>query len=181
MKHVHRQNTLMYYALSCNHSNVKLLEVGGKTMPFPSSAIGSDGSKEPAPGQTTPVVAKPVVEAHVGDSAVVAGSPTSESDARHEGYVDYIIISSTSEDGGAETTNDLQEASVPDSHEDYDEDVDNLALTKKPRTNYDLTRKFQLEWACKFPWAEVILTNNGRLHMVKCTMCSALPWRSRID
>jgi hypothetical protein len=94
-----------------------------------------------------------VVEAPVGNSAAVAGSPTLESDDRHNGNAYCIIISSTSEDGGAETTNNLQEVSVPDSDEDYDEDVESLAPKKKPRKIYDLTRKFQLEWVCKLPWA----------------------------
>ena len=174
VKHVHRQNTLMYYALSRNQTNAKPLEVGGTTMLLPSSALGSDGSNNSAPGQTAPIVAKPMVEVPVSDSAAVAGSPTSESGTHHKGYADYIIISSTSEDGDAETTNDLQEVNVPDSDEDYDEDIETLVPKKKSRKNYDLTQKFQLEWACKRPWAEGILTNNGMLHMVKCTMCSTM-------
>ena len=151
VKHVHRQNTLMYYASSRNQTNAKPLEVGSTTMPLLSSALGSDGSNDSAPPQTAPIVPKLVVKAPVGDFAAVARSPASESDARHEGYVECITLSSTSEDGGAETTNNLQEVSVPDSDEGYDEDIESLAPKKKPRKNYDLTRKFQLEWACKLP------------------------------
>jgi hypothetical protein len=44
----------------------------------------------------------------------------------------------------------------------------------KRRRNYDRTRKFQLEWQAKLPWAKGILTEDGRLHMVKCRPCSAV-------
>ena len=164
VKHVHRPNTLMYYALSRNQTNAKPLEVGGTTMLLPSSALEYDGSNNSAPGQMAPIFAKPMVEAPVGDSAAVAGSTTSESDTHHKGYADCIIISSTSEDGGAETTNNLQEVNVPDFDEDYDEDIETLVPKKKSRKIYDLTQKFQLECACKLPWAEGILTT-----MVCCT------------
>ena len=119
----------------------------------------------------------------MGDSADVAGSPASESDALHEGYgghADCIVISNTSEEGGAKTTNNLQEVSVPDSDNDYDEDLDSIAPKKKPRKNYGLTQKFQLEWACKLPWAEGILIYIGRLHMVKCTVCSTMEKSDRL-
>lgn len=64
---------------------------------------------------------------------LLEGTPTLSSDARHEGPACFIVISSTSEDGGANTTNDLQEVSVPDSDEDYDEYVESLAPKKKQR------------------------------------------------
>jgi hypothetical protein len=133
VKNLHRQNTMLYYASSRNQTFVRPLEVGG--MPLPSSACGSGGSNGSAPGQTAPA-AIPGVETPVGDSAAVAGSLASESDARHEGYrrhANCIIISSTSEDGGAETTNDLQEVSVPNSDDTYDEDFDSIAPKKKPK------------------------------------------------
>ena len=37
-----------------------------------------------------------------------------------------------------------------------------------------------MEWACKLPWAEGILTNQGRLHMVKCTVCSTMEKSDRL-
>ena len=37
-----------------------------------------------------------------------------------------------------------------------------------------MTRKNLLEWMCKLPWAEGIITNNSRLHMVKCIVCSTM-------
>jgi hypothetical protein len=45
---------------------------------------------------------------------------------------------------------------------------------RKRRRNYDRTRKFQLEWEAKLPWAEDVLTEDGRLHMVKCRPCTAM-------
>ena len=173
VKNLHRQNTLTYYASSRNQANARPLEIGSTTLPLSSSALGLDGSIGSAS-----VGVIPAEEAPVGESA--AGSAVSESDARHEGRVECIVISSTSEDGGEETTNDLQEVSVPDSDDEYDEDIESLATKKKPKKNYDLTRKFQLEWACKLPWAEGILTNNGRLHMVKCTVCSTMEKSDRL-
>ena len=130
----HRQNTLLYYASSCNQSNAKPLELVSNIMPLRSFAPGFDASNELASVFTPHVVAKAV-----GDFAVVGGSPASSSDARHAQQTDYIIIGSTSEDGGAETTNDLQEVSVPNFDEDYDEDGESLAPKKKLRKNYDLT------------------------------------------
>jgi hypothetical protein len=140
----------------------------------------SAGSNASAPNQTTPAAAFAGLEAPVVDSATDAVSPASESDARHGGRADCIVISSTLEDGGAETTNDLQEVSVPNSDDDYNENIESLPSKKKPKKNYDLTRKFQLEWACKLPWAEGILTNQGRLHMVKCTVCSTMEKSDRL-
>ena len=119
-----RQNTLVYYALSRNQSNVKRLELVPRNVPHPSSAPGSNASNDPLQASTPPPLA---VVAHVGDSVVVAGSPAESSNTRHGGQADCIIISSTSEDGGAETTNNLQEVSVPDSNEDFDEDGESLA------------------------------------------------------
>jgi hypothetical protein len=80
----------------------------------------------------------------MGDSDFVAASPVESSDARHGGLPNCIIISNTSEDGGADTTCNLQEVSVPNSDEDFDEDGESLNPKKKPRKNYDLTKKFQL-------------------------------------
>lgn len=53
-------------------------------------------------------------------------------------------------------------------------------LRRSKGKNYNLTQKFQLEWACKLPWVEGILTNNGRLHMVKCTMCLTMERTKRL-
>ena len=72
------------------------------------------------------VIAKPL-----GDSVAVAGTMASSSDACHGRHACLIVISSTSKDGGAETTNDLQGVSVPNSYDDYDEDVESLTPKKK--------------------------------------------------
>ena len=74
----HRQNTLLYYASSCNQSNAKPLELVSNIMPLRSFAPGFDASNELASVFTPHVVAKAV-----GDFAVVGGSPASSSDARH--------------------------------------------------------------------------------------------------
>jgi hypothetical protein len=92
----HRHNTLLYYASSRNQSNAKQLELVSNSMPLLSCELGSDASNKPTSVFVLHVVAKPL-----GDSAVVAGTPTSSMDARHEGHVGFIIISSTSKDGGA--------------------------------------------------------------------------------
>jgi hypothetical protein len=101
-------------------------------VPHPSSAPGSDASNDPLRASAPP---PPAVVAPVGDYAAVAGSPPESSDTRHGGQADCIIISSTSEDGGAKTTNDLQEVSVPVSGEDFDEDGETLA----PKKNQEKT------------------------------------------
>jgi hypothetical protein len=57
------------------------------------------------------------------------------------------------------------------------EDEENLDLPpppKKSKKNYELTRKFQIDWSARAPWTEMILTADGLLHMVKCTICSTV-------
>jgi hypothetical protein len=61
--------------------------------------------------------------------------------------------------------------------EDFPELPPPPKCTKK---NYDLTRRFQMEWAATCPWSEMILTNEGLLHMVKCSICSAVRGRALI-
>jgi hypothetical protein len=51
---------------------------------------------------------------------------------------------------------------------------------KRTKRNYDLTRRFQMEWAATCPWSEMILTDEGLLHMVKCSICSAVRGRTVI-
>jgi hypothetical protein len=45
---------------------------------------------------------------------------------------------------------------------------------QKTKKNYDLTRKFQMEWSAKAPWSEMILTRDGLLHIVKCSVCTSV-------
>jgi hypothetical protein len=53
-------------------------------------------------------------------------------------------------------------------------------IPKRTKRNYDLTRRFQMEWAATCPWSEMILTDEGLLHMVKCSICSAVKGRAVI-
>jgi hypothetical protein len=46
--------------------------------------------------------------------------------------------------------------------------------TEKLKNLYDHTWKFQFEWATKLPWVEGVLANDGKLHMVKCKVCSTI-------
>ena len=138
MKRQHRQNTLVYYASSRNRDNVRPLETA-RNVPHPHPHSGSDASNDMMQASVVPPPAAPMC---VSDA--IAASPAESSDARHGGVATCIIISSTSEDGGAETPTDLQEVSVPDTDEDFDEDGESVNPKKKPRKNYDLTKKFQL-------------------------------------
>ena len=45
---------------------------------------------------------------------------------------------------------------------------------KRWKKKYDLTRKYQMEWAAKAPWSEAVLRSDGLLHFVKCSICSAV-------
>ena len=49
--------------------------------------------------------------------------------------------------------------------------------SKKWKKKYDLTKKYQVEWAAKAPWSEGILKDDGLLHVIKCTICSL--WGAR--
>jgi hypothetical protein len=169
VKRVHRQNTLVYYTSSRNRENTMPLETA-RNAPHPISVYSDDLMRASAASPPAPMEHLDAVAASLGES----------SDARHGGPANCIIVSSTSEDGGAETPTDLQEVSVLGSDESFDEDGEGGNPKKKPKKNYDLTRKFQLEWACKLPWAEGILTNNGRLHMVKCTVYSTIEKSDRL-
>jgi hypothetical protein len=46
--------------------------------------------------------------------------------------------------------------------------------SKKWKSRYDLTRKFQFEWAAKAPWSEALLKDDGLIHQVHCKTCSAV-------
>ena len=46
--------------------------------------------------------------------------------------------------------------------------------SKQWKRKYDLTRKYQIEWAAKAPWSEGIFRDDGLLHLVKCTICSVV-------
>jgi hypothetical protein len=48
---------------------------------------------------------------------------------------------------------------------------------KKTQKNYEVTRKFQMDWSAKCPWSEMILSRDGLLHMVKCSICTVVRGR----
>ncbi len=111
VKCIHRQNTLVYYASSRNRENTMPLETA-RNAPHPISVdsddlVGASAAPPPAPMEHLDAVA-----ASLGES----------SNARHGGPANCIIVSSTSEDGGAETPTDLQEVSILGSDESFDED-----------------------------------------------------------
>lgn len=98
-------------------------------MSLPSFAMGFDASNEHRSACTPHVVANTL-----SDSAIVARTSELSSDACN---------------GGVETTNELQEVSVPDSNEESNEGVQRVAPKNKQRMNYGLTWKFQSKPACK--------------------------------
>lgn len=67
---------------------------------------------------------------------------------------------------------DVNFSSLRELSDSDDESGDDGPPPPKKRKNYDCTRKFQMVWAAKLPWAEGILAPDGVLHMVKCVPCS---------
>jgi hypothetical protein len=60
-------------------------------------------------------------------------------------------------------------------YESEEDELPNLPPPhKKTKKNYDLTRRFQMEWSAKAPWNEMVLTQVGFLHMVKCSVCTSV-------
>lgn len=55
---------------------------------------------------------------------------------------------------------------------DEDEDKEGPPSAKRHKKNYNATRKFQIIWAVKLPWAEAVLGPDGVLQMVMCTVCT---------
>jgi hypothetical protein len=48
------------------------------------------------------------------------------------------------------------------------------ASKREWRKRYDVTRKYQQEWAAKAPWSEQILKDDGLIHQVRCRPCSTV-------
>jgi hypothetical protein len=46
--------------------------------------------------------------------------------------------------------------------------------TRKWNSQYDVTRKYQLQWAAKLPWSEAVLKDDGLIHLVQCKICSTI-------
>jgi hypothetical protein len=66
---------------------------------------------------------------------------------------------------------------LADEDSEEDEYLDMPPPPKRMKKNYDLTRRFQIEWSATCPWSEMILTDEGLLHIVKCSICSAVRGR----
>jgi hypothetical protein len=43
---------------------------------------------------------------------------------------------------------------------------------KKPKKNYDISHKSQDVWATQLPWPEMLRSEIGKVHCVKCKVCS---------
>ena len=70
--------------------------------------------------------------------------------------------------------------SIDGDDSDEEEYVNLPPPPKKTKKNYDLIRRFQMEWFAKAPWSEMILISDGLLHMVKCNICSIVQGRTVI-
>jgi hypothetical protein len=46
--------------------------------------------------------------------------------------------------------------------------------SKKWKSRYDVTRKYQLEWAAKASWSEALLKDDRMIHQVQCKTCSTM-------
>jgi len=49
-----------------------------------------------------------------------------------------------------------------------DDDFQTPPPPKRSKKNNDLSRKFQMKTSAKCPWVEMVLADDGVLHMVKC-------------
>jgi hypothetical protein len=121
------------------------------------------------------------------DAASMAGSKGFESD-------DVEILASTLPPIAISTDSSISEDnpnwhifhdvpvhdSIDGDDSDEEEYVNFPPPPKKTKKNYDLTRRFQMEWSAKASWNEMILTSDGLLHMVKCSICSTVRGRAVI-
>jgi hypothetical protein len=48
------------------------------------------------------------------------------------------------------------------------------------RREYDRSRVFQDIWAAKLPWAKSVLGNDGRVHQVRCLVCTKIEGRDKL-
>jgi len=60
-----------------------------------------------------------------------------------------------------------------------DDDFQEVPPPKKPKVNYDYTRRFQNEWVAKLVWTKFIQENDGQVHLVKCKVCSTFEKKKR--
>ncbi len=48
------------------------------------------------------------------------------------------------------------------------------------KKSYDNTKKFQIEWATKVPWAEGVVSKDDMINLVKCKVCSLIGKKEKI-
>ncbi len=51
---------------------------------------------------------------------------------------------------------------------------------KKPRRSYEKTRVFQDMWACRFPWVEAIVGEDGLVAQVRCKICGNIEGKPKL-
>jgi hypothetical protein len=137
------------------------------------SLEGSDlpwGAKEFVTPRSSPATAIHLVPSDSG-----GGSSSGSSGGAADPDPEELSITEDDPLGAEIHGNELQALSDSDEASGSEEDPAFCTPpTGKRRRNYDRTRKFQLEWQAKLPWAEGVLTEDGWLHMVKCRPCSAV-------
>lgn len=94
-----------------------------------------------------------------------------------------VILSSDSSHGTSLDDPQCEPRIPSESEEDENERdrdfVEPDPLIKRLKKNYDFTRKFQMEWSAKLPWAEMVL-EDGVLHMVRCKVCTEMGKKSHV-
>jgi hypothetical protein len=81
---------------------------------------------------------------------------------------------------GVDTDVDVEGDDLSANSDSDEEEEPTEPTAKRWKKNYDKTRKFQLEWSAKLPWAEGVLLEDGRLHMVRCRACTAVDGREKL-
>jgi hypothetical protein len=52
--------------------------------------------------------------------------------------------------------------------------------TRRRRREYERARVYQDIWAAKLPWAESVLGNDGKVHQVRCLVCTKIDGREKL-
>jgi hypothetical protein len=52
--------------------------------------------------------------------------------------------------------------------------------TRRRRRDYERSRVYQDIWATKLPWAESVLGNDGKVHQVRCLVCTKINGREKL-
>jgi hypothetical protein len=100
-----------------------------------------------------------------GESGPDAGDSfigSSSGSHRQEGQEGFVNLS---DDEGSESDSENEDRPSPG---------------KKTKPNYDRARRFQLEWQARLPWAEGVLSDDGKLHMVRCRTCTSVDGREKL-